>query len=338
MNGHSPETVLRAPMARQRKTVTVLMTDLCGSTRLGAGMEMELYADILARVRLVWQHAAATHRGTVVRQQGDGAMLLFGHQEAGEHDVVNAVEAALDIHRNLGDLGREMLPEGPVLKARSGIHVGVVLIEEGSIERGVYDLTGDVANIAGTLEKHAPPGEILVVRESLRPHEGLFDLEPRVVDPIEQMLGGSRESPGAEPQPPVVASVRGRTSAARRFDATALRGLTPFIGRQALVEDLSAFLAGDPGGVRCAVVTAPAGLGKTRLLEELAGTKEFGRLQVLRGGCESYGETELLQPFQQMLRGLAAGGHRGNPVFEEASVARARSSRDVDFLREHFKA
>lgn len=338
MIGHSPETVLRAPMARQRKTVTVLMTDLCGSTRLGAGMEMELYADILARVRQLWQRAAALHGGTVVRQQGDGAMLLFGHQEAGEHDVVNAVEAALGIHRELGDLGREMLPEGPVLQARSGIHVGVVLIEEGSMERGVYDLIGDVANIAGTLEKNAPPGEILVVRESLRPHEGLFDLEPRFVDTIEQMLGGGRERQRAEPQVPLVASVRGRTSAARRFDAAALRGLTPFIGRRALVEDLRAFLADDAGGARCAVVTAPAGLGKTRLLEELAGSQEFGRWQVLRGGCESYGETELLQPFQQMLRGLAGASRPGDPVFEEASVAQARSSRDVDFLRDRFKA
>lgn len=333
MTGQTPDTVPRAAMARQRKTVTVLMTDLCGSTRLGAGMEMELYADILEKVRAVWHQAAARHWGRVVREQGDGAMLLFGYPEAGEHDVVNAVEAALAIHRELAGIGGDPLPDGAILNARSGIHVGVVLIEEGSIERGLYNLIGDVANIAGTLEKNAAPGEVLVVRDSLRPHEGLFELETRAVDAIDRLLAPTADD-GA---PPVrlVASVRGRTNASRRFEATALRGLTPYIGRQDLLRDLRAFLASASAQDRCAVVTAPAGLGKTRLLEELAASEESLRWRVLGGGCESYGETELLQPFVQMLRALAAAG---DPALDPASIAKALNSRDADFLRQCFEA
>jgi class 3 adenylate cyclase/tetratricopeptide (TPR) repeat protein len=332
MSSHVPDAAPRPTPRRQRKTLTVLMTDLCGSSRLGRGMEMELYADVLARVRALWREAAAAHDGLVVREQGDGALLLFGHPRAGEHDVVNAVGAALHIHQGLAGIELDLLPQGPALQARSGIHAGTVLIEDGSPERGLYDLIGDVANIAGTLEKHAAPGEVLVVADALRPHEGLFVVEPRPVPTVQALLSAD----GMPPARALVARIVGRTGAERRYDATARRGLTPLIGRTELLARLRRFIAAGTVEGRCAVISAPAGLGKTRLLEELSATPEFARWQVLRGGCESYRETEVLQPFMQMLRGLLHGAQAEGREADASRWSAAVASHDVDALRECF--
>jgi tetratricopeptide (TPR) repeat protein len=333
MSRPAPDMAPRPSSTRQRKTLTVLLTDLCGSTLLGAGMEMELYADLLARVRALWHAAAAAHGGLVVRVQGDGALLLFGHPRAGELDVVNAVEAALQVHQGLADIARDLLPAGGGgLQARSGVHSGVALVEEGSPERGLYDLVGDVANIAGTLEKNAAPGEVLVVTTSLGPHQGRYLLVPkRLPEAAQAVLRRSLPDPRA-----AVVCVAGHSGAERRFDATARRGLTPLIGRARVLARLQAFL-GEPGpGERCAVVSAPAGLGKTRLLEELAGTPEHARWRVLRGGCESYREAEVLQPFAQMLRGVAGEVLARGDEPQAARAVAALASRDVDVLRQFF--
>jgi tetratricopeptide (TPR) repeat protein len=285
--------------AWQRKTLTVLFTDICGSTRLSRRMELEDYGALFSRIETLWQEAAQRHQGLVSRMQGDGAMVLFGHARADERDVVNAIDTALQIHARLGDL-----LQGTPLQARSGIHTGVALVRAGSAAQGLFNVMGEAPNIAGTLEKLARPGEVLVTLGSLKPHEGLYLLEPRDVPLVRDDLvdGGAGAASAA------VVHVAARTAHDRRFDATVQRGLTPLIGCPALPA-LRAFLAPPAGvGERVAVVTAPAGSGKTRLLHELSACPELSAYQVLRGGCETYGQTELLQPFVQMLRARLADG------------------------------
>jgi class 3 adenylate cyclase/tetratricopeptide (TPR) repeat protein len=335
MSRPAPDMAPRPTPTRQRKTLTVLMTDLCGSTRLGQSMEMELYADVLGRVRSLWHEAAAERGGLVVRVQGDGALLLFGYPRTGERDVVNAVEAALHIHQRLAGIAHDLLPAGVGLQARSGIHAGVALVEEGSAERGLYDLVGDVANIAGTLEKHASPDEVLVISTSLGPHQGRYLLadKPLPEDVRAVLLRSLRDDVRAR-----IVRVIGRSGAERRFDATARRGLTPLIGRDHVLAGLQAFLDAEDEAERCAVVCAPAGLGKTRVLEELAATPEIARWHVLRGGCESYRGAEVLQPFVQMLRGLEAQAHADGREADAARWSAALASPDVDMLRECFCA
>ncbi len=193
----------------------------------------------------------------------------------------------------------------------SGIHAGTLLLAEGDIECGRFDLVGDVVNTAAHLSRHAGPGEILASLDALGPNANFFE------------LGQDRRNIGPASGLPHARTVLGRGSAARRFEATARRGLTPFIGRSDVIDFLQDFLeAAHPTARRCALIVGGPGLGKTRLLEEVLGQCGGGPFRLLRGNCESYIGAEVLQPFLQMLRSFF-GMQPDMPKGEAAEAARA---------------
>lgn len=263
---------------RQRHNLTVLFSDLVGSSLLGRRIDAELLADLIDQLREIWRDAAQHHGGMVLRTQGDGALLVFGYPQPCEDGGRRAGEAALEIHARANALSGAQLPPQP--RMRSGIAAGVVLVSAGDIERGRFDLVGDVANSAAGLLKSAAPGSIVAFESALGPQANFFTHEPG-------------------PQPQTI-NLLARRTVQRRFDATAVRGLTVLVDRDAPLGQLCDFLSQAPGPQgRCMLLEAEAGMGKTRLLDEVrqrvAGT-------VLYGTCESYLAAEVLQPFVQMLR------------------------------------
>jgi tetratricopeptide (TPR) repeat protein len=289
----SKDDVLRSARARYR--LTLLFTDIAGSTRLGRIMEPEDYADLMEKVRGIWGVAVDHHGGRIVRTQGDGALVIFGFPSSGEDDGRRAVEAALDIHDQVLALKIASLPQSMLpLQMHSGIHAGTVLLSEGDIERGRFDLTGDVANTAAHLSNFAQSGQILASIGALGPHENFFELDP-------PPLGAEAREPPTEYR-----AVLRRSGVRNRFDATARRGMTPFIGRGESMARIKKFLLhSNPmatANQRCLVVVGTAGLGKTRLLQEAISQHYLPSTSLLRGGCESYLGAEVLQPFAQMVR------------------------------------
>ena len=291
-------TTAREPGApddtHHRRRLTLLYADLCGSTALSAEMEAEDYRALLRSLRDVWHAAAAQHGGVVVLTQGDGALLAFGIPLAGEHDGRRAAEAALQIRHNVTALRPSGVPAGRLpLQLHAGIHAGNLLLTEGDIERGVFDLSGEVLNITAQLARQARPGEVLASVAALGPNALFFRLG-EVLQPLNLPQAALAQQ---------VHAVLGHGDASRRFDATALRGLTPFIGRTAPVEALRAFRRGAARGLqRCLVLQGNPGMGKTRLLEELLAADDAPDATVLRGNCESDLGAGVLQPFVQMLQ------------------------------------
>lgn len=277
------------PASAERRRLTLLFTDLAGYTALGRIMEAEAYGELPASLRRIWRDAAHKHGGRVVRSQGDGALIVFGIPHAGEEDGRRAAEAAIDIHRWVGQLQPDGAPLSHLpLRMHSGIHAGTVLLSDGDIERGRFDLSGDVVNTTAHLSKQAGAGQILASLDALGPHANFFELGPAAV---------------ADPGGPQLRQVLARGVAARRFDATARRGLTPFIGRADALGSLTRFLdETTPDAQRCFVVQGGPGLGKTRLVEELPLHRNSPVNLVLRGSCEGYLGAEVLQPFLQMVR------------------------------------
>lgn len=284
----------------ERRRVTVLYTDLARSTLLSRALEAEHYRGLLFALRAIWHAAADQHHGRVVMAQGDGALLAFGLPQAGEDDGRCAVEAALDIHHQVAQLvpdgiGAGLLP----LQMHSGVHVGTLLVADGDIERGLFDLTGEATNIAAHLSKQAPAGQVLATLAALGPHANFFELAAASV---------ADDGP-ADLATLQVWRVLGRSPAKRRFDGASKPGLTPFIGRSDILGELLQFLDPDRhSGARCMVVQAGPGMGKTRLIDQLARQDRLAGSQVLRGDCEHYGGAEVLQPFLQAVRaGLQSG-------------------------------
>ncbi|WP_298877480.1 adenylate/guanylate cyclase domain-containing protein [uncultured Bradyrhizobium sp.] len=290
----------------ERHRLTVLFSDLVGSTVLGRDIESEHLSELLGQLRDIWHRAVAKHGGRVIRTQGDGVLAVFGYPRSGEDDGRRAAEAAIDIHRWVGLLRPDGVSAALMpLRMHSGIHAGTLLLTEGDIESGRYDLIGDVVNTAAHLSRQAAPGQILASVDALGPHANFFE------------LGAPVEAASGMPQ---ARAVLRRSMVTRRFDATSRRGLTPFIGRDEIFDYLTGFLdEPQPASQRCAIVVGGPGLGKTRLLEEVLRHCETDQFKLLRGSCESYVGAEVLQPFLQMLR--AYFGIRPDASIAEADDA-----------------
>jgi class 3 adenylate cyclase len=310
MNERPRETA--APTKGERHRLTVLFSDLVGSTVLGREMESEHFSELLGKLRDIWHQAAVKHGGLVIRTQGDGVLAIFGYPHSGEDDSRRAAEAALDIHEWVSQVQHDGLPPARLpLRMHSGIHAGTLLLAEGYIEWGRFDLIGDVVNTAAHLSRHAGPGQILASLDVLGPNANFFE------------LGEAPDNAGPELGLSEVCAVLGRSSATRRFEATARRGLTPFIGRSAAAAFLTDFLdaAASSTVSNCVLIVGGPGLGKTRLLEEVLHQHDGGVLTVMRGSCESYLGAEVLQPFLQILRSFF-GMQAEMPEGEAAMAAR----------------
>ncbi len=280
----------------QRRLLTIVFADLSGSTRLAEAMEAEHYALMLADLRRCYTEAVKTHGGQVVRIQGDGLLAIFGHPTPREDEGRHACEAALTMHEAV----RRLSPQGAPAWARSltlhsGVHAGLVLMDEGDEVRGRFELLGQAPSIAARLSDLAGPDEILVSADTLGLQQHFFVTSER----RELTLKGRSE-------PLTALCVQGRAAIARRFDASVQRGLAPFIGRSQELAQLHAALGEVRGNhSQWLNLRAAAGVGKTRLSEQfLLEAADTGPIRILRGYCSHELSAEPLQPFMQMLRSL----------------------------------
>jgi len=279
--------------AELRRHMTVLFTDLSDSTRLSGLLEAEIFAALQDDVRRAFDEVVQRHGGTINQYQGDGLQALFGHPQAGEEDGLRATRAALEVHERVRALrGRYGPGEDFSLDVHSGVHAGLVLVREGGKGiAGRFELFGAAPGIAKHLSDLAERDEILVSEETLGPARHLFHTDERRVE-----LKGRDE-------PLAVHRIVADTSLRTRFEAQARRGLVDFVGRQAELRWLRDALDQARGGrARLMVVSASAGVGKTRLAEEFLRHAEAAGFRVARGYCESELSAEPLQPFLQMLR------------------------------------
>ncbi len=300
-------------MSGQRRYVTLLFSDVSGSSQHAESLEAEEYAELLERFRGFARDVIPRHGGSVARMQGDGMLALFGHSEAREDEGRRATEAALELHEAVSGLRAGSGASATSLQLHSGIHAGLVLLIEGDIERGRIDVVGEVPNTAARLCSLAAGGEILVSEETLGPHAHFF----RFSAPRQLRIKGRST-------PLNVLCVEGRAAVERRIDAAARRGVVPFIGRDsamaALVDAADRARNGQPCSV---VVSGEPGIGKTRLIEEFQHRLDRAAFCVLPGYCESYLGAEPLQPFKQGLRG-ALGWRAGvSPEDNESAITEA---------------
>lgn len=281
----------------RRRFVTVLFADISDSTGLGQRLDAEAYAELLGAFRGHCHAVISRHGGHIARIQGDGLLALFGYPEAAEDDGRRATEATLELHAAVASLRVEGVHAGE-LAMHSGIHSGLVFIADGDVERGRFEVLGNVPNTAARLCSAAGRGEILVSEQTLGPHAHFFML-------------GSRKQVALKGRAPDLPAwqVIGRADVHRRFEALQLRGLARFVGRDAEMASLRNHLqAALSGESRWVVLSGSPGLGKTRLLEQALGELAGSGTLVLRGYCESYLSAEPMQPFMQMLRTVCGIG------------------------------
>ena len=288
--------VVRAREAR--KTVTVLFTDVTGSTELGEHLDPESLRGAMERYFDRMQTVLEAHGGTVEKFIGDAIMAVFGVPRIHEDDAVRAVRAADEMREALADLNGDLEAElGIRIVVRTGINTGeVVAGDRGGDQRLV---TGDAVNTAARLEQAASPGEILIGERTFELTRDAVDAEP--VDPL--ALKGKAEAVGAYR---LLSVRRGVAGHERRLDA-------PMIGRERQLRTLLDAFEGVVADRTCHLFTVlgPAGIGKSRLVREF-GSQIDQEALLLTGRCLSYGEGITLWPITEMAI-QAAGIDEGDP-------------------------
>jgi DNA-binding SARP family transcriptional activator len=266
-----PEVPSPAPVpgaVPTRKTVTVLAAALDDVS----DVDPEPLRARVDRFLKAVSDAADRHGGVLDRFLGSEALAVFGIPRAHEDDALRAARAAVELREALASQG-------------DVVHVGLAT---GEVLASTADTTvvGDVVSIAAALRDAAPRGGILVAEATHSLVRDAVTAEAPVTVGARNLAARSLEA------------VRGAKGRDRRLD-------TPFVGRADELETLRDALARATEDRRCVTVTVlgDAGIGKTRLVEELAATLVRGR--VLVGHCAPYGEGATFLPVLDLVRRVA---------------------------------
>src|SRR5215218_9676925 len=144
-----------------RKTVTVVFSDVTGSTALGERLDPESLRRVMGRYFDETQAVVERHEGTVEKFIGDAVMAVFGIPLVHEDDALRAVRAAAEMRERLGALNEELERDwGVRIAVRTGVNTGEVVA--GDATGGQRFATGDAVNVAKRFEEAAPPGQILL--------------------------------------------------------------------------------------------------------------------------------------------------------------------------------
>ncbi len=278
-------TRLDTSAAGERRVVTVVFADLAGFTSMAEGRDPEAVKELLDTCFGALVPVIDEHGGTVDKIIGDELMAVFGAPRAHEDDPERAVRAGVAL---LGAL--EALDAS--LEMRVGINTGEVLA--GPVgPGGAYTVTGDTVNTAHRLVGVAPPGTVLVAGATHAATATAIAYGPAT----SFALRGRRE--------PVLAYAA--VGALHRPGARLPGDVRlPLVGRDAELAGLVARVEalGAHGGAHRLAVLGEAGLGKTRLLDELARVvvERPGLGRVAAVHCAPYGGAGPLAPLADLVR------------------------------------
>jgi class 3 adenylate cyclase/tetratricopeptide (TPR) repeat protein len=294
---HLAERILtsRGALEGERKQVTVLFADLKGSMELLADRDPEEARRILDPVLERMMEAVHRYEGTVNQVMGDGIMALFGAPLAHEDHAVRACYAALRMQEAVKQYAEEVRrAEGALPQIRVGLNSGEVVVRSiGSDLRMDYTAVGQTTHLAARMEQLAAPGSILLAPETLCLAEGYVQVQ--ALGPM-QIKGLS--------EPVEVYELLGAGFVRSRLQASAARGFTKFVGRDAELETLRRTLgrAGAGQGQIVALVGEP-GVGKSRLTWEFTHSHRTHDWLVLDSGSVSYGKATSYLPVTELLKG-----------------------------------
>jgi class 3 adenylate cyclase/tetratricopeptide (TPR) repeat protein len=281
-----------APAPREvRKTVTVVFSDVTGSTALGERLDPESLRRVMSRYFDEMQAVVEAHEGTVEKFIGDAVMAVFGIPVLHEDDAVRAVRAAAEMRERLAGLNEELERDwGVTIAVRTGVNTGEVVAGDAR-SGGQRFATGDAVNVAKRLEEAAPTNEILLGETTYRLVPDAVEVE--AVEALE--LKGKGEPVKAYRLLSIEPGAEGR---ARRLDS-------PMVGRdreRAVLEQAYERAVGERA-CHLFTVLGAAGVGKSRLLAEFL--NGLGDSATIVGGrCLPYGEGITFWPLLEVVRKL----------------------------------
>src|SRR5271167_4711466 len=309
--------------AVERRQLTVMFSDLVGSTALTARLDPEDMREVIRAYQDACSGAVARYDGFVAKFMGDGVLAYFGFPRAHEEDAGRAVRAGLDIAAVVAKLETRANEN---LKARIGIATGIVvvgdLVGQGSAQEQA--VVGETPNLAARLQTLAEPGSLVIAEATRRLLGGAFELKA-----LE-----SQVLKGFEAAVPAWAVLREAENVSR-FEAARSAGMTPFVGREhevALLIDRWRDAVKGEGQVT--LLSGEAGIGKSRIVEMLREQIGDEPHVTMRYQCSPHHANDAFYPIASQIS-HAAGFASGEPAATrlgklEAMIARsALDAREV---------
>jgi class 3 adenylate cyclase len=171
----SPEITPPAPRTdAERRQVTVMFSDLVGSTALSARMDLEDLREVISGYQKCVADTVQRFGGFVAKYMGDGVLIYFGYPQAHEDDAERAVRAGLELVAGVSDL-RTHAP----LRTRVGIATGLVVVGDliGSGASQEQAIVGETPNLAARLQGVAGPNSVVIAEGTRKLLGNLFELE-----------------------------------------------------------------------------------------------------------------------------------------------------------------
>ncbi len=251
----------RSQDSAERRQVTVMFSDLVGSTALSARMDPEDLREVISAYQKCVAETVQRFGGFVAKYMGDGVLVYFGYPQAHEDDAERAVRAGLELVTAVAAL------KAPVsLQIRVGVATGLVVVGDliGSGEAQERGIVGETPNLAARLQGIAEPNTVVIAENTRRLLGNLFELEDVGQQDLKGIAGPVRAWAALRP-----------SSAEGRFEALHASSLTDLVGRE---EELDLLLRrwskAKSGEGQVVLLSGEPGIGKSRLtaalLERLA--------------------------------------------------------------------
>jgi class 3 adenylate cyclase/predicted ATPase len=259
----SPEITPPAPRTdAERRHVTVMFSDLVGSTALAARMDPEDLREVISAYQKCVAETVRRFGGFVAKYMGDGVLVYFGYPQAHEDDAERAVRAGLKL---IAAVTAHVSPVS--MQTRVGIATGLVVVGDliGSGEAQECGIVGETPNLAARLQGIAEPNMVVIADGTRKLLGSLFEFEDLGPKDLKGIAGSVR----------AWAALRA-SSAEGRFEALHTTGLTALVGREEELELLMRrWSRAKTGEGQVVLLSGEAGIGKSRLtaalLERLAG-------------------------------------------------------------------
>ena len=206
----------------ERRQVTVMFSDLVGSTALSARMDPEDLREVISAYQKCVADTVQRFGGFVAKYMGDGVLVYFGYPQAHEDDAERAVRAGLELVAAVGAL-KTHAP----LQTRVGIATGLVVVGDliGSGASQEQAIVGETPNLAARLQGIAEPNRVVIAESTRKLVGNLFELEDLGTQDLKGISGAVR----------AWAALRA-SSVESRFEALHASGVTELVGREEELE------------------------------------------------------------------------------------------------------
>ena len=283
-----PLSELRPQDTAERRQVTVMFSDLVGSTALSARIDPEDLREVIAAYQKCVAESTQRFGGYVAKYMGDGVLVYFGYPQAHEDDAERAVRAGLELLAAVGAL----MTHAP-LQTRVGIATGVVVVGDviGSGASQEQGIVGETPNLAARLQGVAEPNSVVIAESTRKLVGNLFELEDLGAKDLKGIAGSVRAWAALRP-----------ASVESRFDAFHASGLSQLVGREEELELLlRRWSKAKSGQGHVVLLSGEPGIGKSRLAAALLEQLAAEPLTRLRYFCSPQHTDSALHPIISQL-------------------------------------